>query len=87
MKNHDINDLMPLGEAMNESQRDTRQSACSNGKLNSVSWQKIAVQFAPLSEPVFEINIRRVQKRPAAVRPLDSVMLLAAAQGTLVTMY
>ncbi len=87
MKNHDINDLMPLGKTLSECRRITSHAAHSNGELDGVSRKKIAVQFAPLSEPVFEIKIRQAQKRPLPVRPLDSVTLLAAVRSALATMY
>lgn len=92
MKNHDINDLMPLGKALNECEclrnaSHSSHTAHSTGELDGASRKKIFVQFAPLSEPVFEIKIRHAQKRSVPVRPLDSVMLLAAARAAMVTMY
>jgi len=90
MKNHDINDLMPLGDqgkTLSECRRMTSRAAHSNGELEGVSRKKIAVQFVPLSEAVFDIKIRQAQRRPTPVGPPNSTVLLAAVRSALATMY
>jgi len=87
MKNHDINDLMSFQQTLNECQRLASHADHSIGELDGVSMKKITVQFAPLSEPVFEVKIRRAQKRPVPTRSLNSTVLLAAARAAMVTMY
>jgi hypothetical protein len=88
MKNNDKHQPMPWLQTLSECRREDRDlSAHSIGELDG--WSKrnrINVQFAPLSEPAFEIKIRRAQKKPLPARPFDSVMLLAAAHAALTTL-
>ena len=88
MKNNDINYAMPPWRTLNECRRDAPDHpAHSNGELDrGPARSRIRVQFAPLSEPVFEIKIRQAPRKPAQTRSLNSVVLLMAARRAVITM-
>lgn len=73
---------MPRLQTLSECPRgeEPKELAHSNGKLDVTSTtNNINVQFAPLSQTVFEIRIKQAPKRPAQPPGMDSFTLLMAA--------
>jgi hypothetical protein len=72
---------MPRLQTLTECPRREKRTelAPSNG-LNVISTtNNINVQFAPLSQTIFEIRIKQAPKRPAQPPGMDSFTLLMAA--------
>jgi hypothetical protein len=85
MKKHDHQPkpkTMPRLQTLSECPREEGHNypAHSNGGLDARSTtNNISVQFAPLSQTVFEVRIKQSPRKPAQPQEIDSLTLLIAA--------